>query len=189
MGYKKKSLKFIVSLILTTVTTESGRLIYLRLNVIITARKGSLGQGNVFTPVCHSLHGEGGVNSMHHRSHDHWGFLAQMGSLSRGSLSRRCLCPEGSLSRGVSLSRVSLSRGSLPRRVSVQEGLCPGGSLPRRGSVQGGLYAGRSLPRGISVQGDPQTETPLYGNEWAVYILLEYILVSNIYVTASGRIR
>ena len=27
---------------------------------IITARKRSLGQGNIFTPVCHSVHGGGG---------------------------------------------------------------------------------------------------------------------------------
>ena len=25
--------------------------------IVITARKRSLGQGNVFTPVCHSVHG------------------------------------------------------------------------------------------------------------------------------------
>ena len=28
---------------------------------IITARKRSLGQGNIFTPVCHSVHGGGGI--------------------------------------------------------------------------------------------------------------------------------
>ena len=32
---------------------------------IFTARKRSLGQGNVFTPVCHSVHGEGGEGSAH----------------------------------------------------------------------------------------------------------------------------
>ena len=35
----------------------------LQLNSIITARKRSLGQGNIFTPVCHSVHG--GVLSQH----------------------------------------------------------------------------------------------------------------------------
>ena len=31
----------------------------------------NLGQGNVFTPVCHSVHGRGGcLPTMHHRSHD-----------------------------------------------------------------------------------------------------------------------
>ena len=33
----------------------------LQLNSIITARKRSLGQGNIFTPVCHSVHGGGGT--------------------------------------------------------------------------------------------------------------------------------
>ena len=38
---------------------------------IITARKRSLEQGNVFTPVCHSVHKGGGwLPSMHYRSHD-----------------------------------------------------------------------------------------------------------------------
>ena len=39
---------------------------------VITAHKRSLGQGNVFTPVCHSVHGgrRGWLPSMHHRSHD-----------------------------------------------------------------------------------------------------------------------
>ena len=36
----------------------------------ITARKRSLGQGNVFTPVYHSVHRGGWLPSMHHRSHD-----------------------------------------------------------------------------------------------------------------------
>ena len=39
--------------------------------IVITARKRSLGQGNVFTPVCHSVHNCGGwLPTMHHRSHD-----------------------------------------------------------------------------------------------------------------------
>ena len=29
--------------------------------MLITARKRSLGQGNIFAPVCHSVHGGGGV--------------------------------------------------------------------------------------------------------------------------------
>ena len=33
-------------------------------NVIFTARKRSLGQGNIFTPVCHSVHrGGGGIQA------------------------------------------------------------------------------------------------------------------------------
>ena len=42
---------------------------------IITARKRSLLHGNVFTPVCHSVHWGGGwLPSMYHRSYD-WGCL------------------------------------------------------------------------------------------------------------------
>ena len=56
--------------------------------------------------------------------------------------------------------------------VSVQEGLCPGRSLSggslSRGSLSGGFLSGR-----------PPTETPLYGNERMVRILLECILVNS----------
>ena len=56
--------------------------------LFITARKRNLGQGYVFTPVCHSVYGEGNwPPSMHHRSHD-WGCLPPGGSASRGSTSR-----------------------------------------------------------------------------------------------------
>ena len=40
------------------------RVFSLNFTYIITARKRSLGQGNIFTPVCHSVHG-GGYPSMH----------------------------------------------------------------------------------------------------------------------------
>ena len=33
----------------------------MKFSLIFTARKRSLGQGNIFTPVCHSVHGGGGV--------------------------------------------------------------------------------------------------------------------------------
>ena len=56
---------------------------------IFTARKRSLGQGNIFTRVCHSVHRGGGVSVWCH-------FLL------RESLSR------GSLSRGVSLREIPL---------------------------------------------------------------------------------
>ena len=85
-------------------------------------------QGNVFTPVCDSVH--------------RVGCLCQWG----------CLCPwevslsGGSLSRGVSVlgflfEEVSVQGGSLYRWVSVQGGLCPGGFLSRGG----GLCPGESL--------------------------------------------
>ena len=61
-------------------------------NEHFTARKRSLGQGNVFKPVCHSVHG-GGV-SVPARITGHM--------------------------TGGSLSRESLSGGALSRRVSVR---------------------------------------------------------------------
>ena len=67
-------------------------------------------------------------------------------------------------------------------------GLCPGGSLTRgylsRGvsvqgvSVQGGHCLGGSLYWGVIVQGVSVMETPPYGNEPAVRIPLECILVN-----------
>ena len=78
-----------------------------------------LRKGNVFTPVCDSVHGRGGLcSSMHHRSHDQGG-----------------LCPRGGgLCTGESLlgGWESLSRGW----VSVHGGLCSGGSLSKGVSVR-----------------------------------------------------
>ena len=42
-----------------------------------------LGQGNVFTRVCHSVHRGGWLPSMHHRSHDQHGGLPTVGSACR----------------------------------------------------------------------------------------------------------
>ena len=96
-----------------------------------------LRQGNVFTPVCDSVHKgvsvQGGVSV---------GGVSVRRSLSRGSLSRRV-----SVQGSRSLSR-SLSRGvSVPvQGVSVQGGLCtcPGGLCP------GGSLSGGSLSWGLS---------------------------------------
>ena len=79
------------------------------------------------------------------------------------------LCPRRSLS-GVFFGGVSVQGGSLSRQgVSVQGDLCPGRGV----SAQGGSLSRRgSLSRGVSVR-----ETPKYGNERAVRILLECILV------------
>ena len=62
-----------------------------------TARKPSLGQGNVFTRVCHSVRGGGWLPSIHHNSHD-------QGSASRGG--GVCIHREG-----VCIQRESASRG------------------------------------------------------------------------------
>ena len=84
-----------------------------------------------------------------------------------GGLCPGSLCPDGgSLSRrGVSVQRVSMSRGCL----------CPGGSMSR-GLSPGGLNLGGLCPDGFSVR-----ETPPYGKEWAVRILLECILVRRLF--------
>ena len=97
-----------------------------------------LRQGNVFTPVCHSIHRGGLCPSMHHEGHHDQGVSVQgglclgrslsWGFLSRGSLSGGLctggLCVGGSLPGGLctwgSLFGVSLSRGSLCWGVSVQ---------------------------------------------------------------------
>ena len=78
------------------------------------------------------------------------------------------VCPQG----GVSVQGRSLSRGVSVRGVSVQGGF----------SVQGGggLCPGRSLSGlcpGGSLSGGSVSGRPAYGNEWAVHILLECILV------------
>ena len=61
-------------------------------------------EGNVFTPVCHPVHGEGGwIPSMHHRSHDHGAPPPRGGSASgrgRGVCIHGGLPPGGSSSRG-----------------------------------------------------------------------------------------
>ena len=81
-----------------------------------------LRQGNVFTPVCHSVHGGRGSLSQH-AAHD-------QGGLSGG----------GGLCLGVSIQE-GLSRGvSVQAGVSVREGgVCPGGLCPGEVSCPGGL--------------------------------------------------
>ena len=118
-----------------------------------------LREGNVFTPLCHSVHrGRGLCPSMHHRSHD-LGVSVQWGGL----------CPVG-----VSVQGDSLQVGLCPG------GLCPGGSLSG-GLCQGGLCPGGSLSRGISVQEGSLLGRRPYGNEQVVRILLECILVPKIF--------
>ena len=73
-----------------------------KLPLLITARKRSLGQGNVFTPVCHSVHGGGGRRglcpNMHHRSHDSGGGVCVQ---EQGSLSRRVSVKENPQDRDL----------------------------------------------------------------------------------------
>ena len=118
----------------------------------------------------------------------------------------RDLCPGisvhwGSLSIGVSVQGDLCPGGG----VSVQEeGLYPGGPCPG-GLYPGGLYPGGSISRGVSVKGSlsrglcpgglcldvglclegvsvhgVSVRRPVYGNVWAVWILLECTLVGFI---------
>ena len=107
---------------------------------IFTASKRSLGQGNVFTRMWHSVHRQEGVSIGGPLS----GGVYVQGSLSGGG--RLCpggLCPwAGSPCQGGSLFRGSLSRGSLSGG-SLSGGLCLRGLCPGRGiSVHGGLCQG-----------------------------------------------
>ena len=82
----------------------------------ITARKRSLGQGNVFTLVCHSVHG--GVSLSQHASQVtcQGGLCPEEGDLCPGALCLRgCLCLRVSVQGGVSVQGESLSG------VSVRE--------------------------------------------------------------------
>ena len=122
-----------------------------------TARKRSLGQGNVFTRIFHYLNRVGDLCIMSFpvwlygpmflpRDLCAWTHVPSRESLSRWSLSREVsvqgvslqwgLCPEG-LCRGKSLSRGSLSSGVPVQGVLIQE--TPSReSVTSRISVQGG---------------------------------------------------
>ena len=78
--------KFLVSLLIV-LSISSLTPISNPIAKIFTASKRSLGLGNVFTPVCHSVHRWGWLPSMHHRSH-HQGGLHPWGSASREGLGR-----------------------------------------------------------------------------------------------------
>ena len=115
----------------------------------VTARKRSLGQGNVFTPVCHSVH--------------------------RGVCIWEGQHLEGSASRGVCIWRVLHPGGLHLGAWSASGGLHPGGSASRAGvCILGGLYLG-SLHMGLgqTTQGALRDTV----NKQAAHILLECILV------------
>ena len=98
-----------------------------------------LRQGNVFTPLSHSVHGEGVSVPACITGH-----ITGGGGLSGGQ----------SLSRGISVRGsawgVSVWEGPCPGGL-CPGGLCPGGLCPGR-SLSGGLCLGESLFRGISVK-------------------------------------
>ena len=65
METQMRTLKFNINLTNPSCTYLHSLLVFQKI-VIFTARKRSLGQGNIFTPVCHSVHrGGGGVVSQH----------------------------------------------------------------------------------------------------------------------------
>ena len=77
-----------------------------KFHAVFTARKRSLGQGNIFTPVCHSVHGGGGAWSqgvgvpgrgVPGRGVCSGGVPASGGG---GTCSQGCLLPGGAWSRG-----------------------------------------------------------------------------------------
>ena len=76
-----------------------------------------------------------------------------------------CYCPQPSCGKVMFLHLCVIL-------FTVEGGLCP--SMPHRSHDQG-----ESVGGGVSVREIPQTETPSYGNERAVRILLECILVFN----------
>ena len=105
------------------------------------------------------------------------------GSLSRGVSVQWGLCPGGLCLGGLCLG-VSLQGGLCPGEVSVQGGLCPRGVCPE-GSLSGGSLPGVSLS-GVSLSmGGLCLEDPPYGNEQAVCILLEYILVAFVHTRCA----
>ena len=146
-----------------------------------------LPQGNVFTPVCHSVHGEGSLSQ--HAPQVTWpGRVSVQWGLSRGVFVQGGLCP------GQSLSRVFIQGGLCPGGLSVQGGsmfgdrnggLCPGGFCPAES-----LSSRVSVQQGVFVRETPWTETSPYGTERAIRFLLECILVPwgiNFYICRYGR--
>ena len=93
---------------------------------VITTRKRSLGQGNIFTPVCHSVHGGGGYPSIHCRWY-----------------------PSMPCSKGVCYPSMPCSRGG----AWSGEGLLPGGGLLLGGVYSQGGSAGGG--RGCLVETSP----------------------------------
>ena len=132
---------------------------------VVTARKRSLGQGKVFTPVCHSVHrGRGSaLRGSPPRGHASrglciWGSASNRG-LHPGGVHLGGGAPRGVCLQGVFIQVVSLgggvciwgsaSRGFCLQGVSIQGGLPPVGS-----ASMGSAWGGRVLPRGVCIHGD-----------------------------------
>ena len=99
---------------------------------IFTARKRSLGQGNIFTPVCHSVHGGGGwYPSMHCRWYP--SMPCRRGVLSQHALQ---VVSQHALQQGVCYPRIPCNRGGMR--------CAPGGGClvdpPRTATAVGGTH-------------------------------------------------
>ena len=102
-----------------------------------------LRQGNIFTPVCDSVHRGVSVPG----SLSQGGLCPGPGGSLSGGLCPGGLCPGGSLSRGGLCPGGSMSRKSLSRGISVQGSLCPGESLSGRPPMW--LHVGGTYPTGM----------------------------------------
>ena len=109
--------------------------------LIFIASKRSLGQGNIFTPVCRSVHGGGGVVSQHALQVISQHALQQGGCYPSMPCSRGCLVWGGLLPGGGCLVRgVPGPGGSAPGECLVG-GLLQGGAWwrpPRTATAAGG---------------------------------------------------
>ena len=92
--------------------------------IIITSRKRSFGQGNVFTGVCLSMgvwEGWGWLPRMHHRSHDrHPDGVCSHGGLPTGGVASGGFCPLG----GSTYGRLTSQYASKVTRPASGGGVC-----------------------------------------------------------------
>ena len=131
----------------------------------ITALKRSLGQGNVFTPVCHSVHGGVGFPA-----YTGEGGLASQHALGRGVGFPACtekgrgLASQHVLGRGVGFPACTGEGGWLPS-MHWEGGLASQHALRRGGGWLPSMYWGGGLL------------PSMHQEKRAVCILLEYFLV------------
>ena len=121
---------------------------------MFTARKRSLGQGNIFKSVCQEFCSWGGVVSQHALQVVSQHALQQVCVLSQYALQQGRSAPGGCLVWGVCSWGGAWSRGSAPGGICSQGGGVPGGDPPRQLLLH------------------------------AVRILLECILVKNIFLSS-----
>ena len=134
---------------------------------MITACKRNLGQSNVFTHVCHSVH-RGKVSASGGRGLHPGGVCLQGGSVSRGSASRGS-ASRGSASRGgLHLGRVCI-QGVCLGEVCIQWGRLELGQTPLQDSWDRILW-------------NTALSLPFTVNKWVVRILLQCFLVAIFFI-------